>query len=191
VAWRRVLSSAPLAMTNERDHSVSQNGPIANILTWTLSDNSYIICVKDWLFYSDIPKTGKHASVVCWGAMLHAGRLWVRFVIHKFQLLWIDGCRVVSAADPLRPYSRFLDRSRYLFFQAAPQLYLGGWVNPLLLRKSGRAGIEPKTSGFVASNSDHYATEAVYFLLHNIYIFSSYLTANTIHLRCVARNSDH
>jgi hypothetical protein len=32
---------------------------------------------------------------------------------------------------------------------------------------------------------------AVYFLLQNIYKFSSYLTRNTIHLRYVARNFDH
>jgi hypothetical protein len=32
---------------------------------------------------------------------------------------------------------------------------------------------------------------AVYFLLHNIYKFSSCLTGSTIHLRCAARNSDH
>jgi hypothetical protein len=45
------------------------------------------------------------------------------------------------------PYGRilgFLDRSRYFFFQAAPQLYSWGWVDPVpdppLLRKSGRAG---------------------------------------------------
>jgi hypothetical protein len=37
----------------------------------------------------------------------------------------------------------------------------------------------------------HSPLEAVYFLLHNIYKFSSYLTGNTKHLRCVARNSDH
>jgi hypothetical protein len=43
----------------------------------------------------------------------------------------------------------------------------------------------------VARNSDHYTTEAVYFLLHNIYKFSSYLTGNTKHLRSLARNSDH
>jgi hypothetical protein len=30
-----------------------------------------------------------------------------------------------------------------------------------------------------------------YFLLHNIYKSSSYLTGITIHLRCVARNSHH
>jgi hypothetical protein len=38
----------------------------------------------------------------------------------------------------------FLDRSRYYFFQAAPQLSSRGWVDPVpdpqLLRKSGSAG---------------------------------------------------
>jgi hypothetical protein len=62
----------------------------------------------------------------------------------------------------------FLDRSRYIFFQAAPQLYSRGSVDPvldpLLLRKSGSAGNRIQTSGSVARNSDHYTTEAVYFL---------------------------
>jgi hypothetical protein len=47
------------------------------------------------------------------------------------------------------PYCRilgFLDRSRYFFFQVAPQLYSRGWVDPvsdpLLLTKCGSAGIE-------------------------------------------------
>jgi hypothetical protein len=44
----------------------------------------------------------------------------------------------------------FLDRSRYFFFQAAPQLYSRGWVDPvpdpLLLRKSGSAGNRTRTS---------------------------------------------
>jgi hypothetical protein len=61
----------------------------------------------------------------------------------------------------------------------------------LLLRKSGSAGNRTRTFGSVAKNSDHQTTEAVYFLLHNIYKFSSYLTGNTIHFRSVARNSDH
>jgi hypothetical protein len=39
------------------------------------------------------------------------------------QLLRIEGCRVVSAADPYGRILRFLDRSRYFFFQVAPQLY--------------------------------------------------------------------
>jgi hypothetical protein len=40
--------------------------------------------------------------------------------------------------------------------------------DPLLLRKSGSAGNEIRTSGSVARNSDHYTTKAVYFLLHNL-----------------------
>jgi hypothetical protein len=51
---------------------------------------------------------------------------------------------VVSTTDPYGRILRFLYRSRYYFFEAAPQLYSRGWVDPvpgpLLLRKSDRAG---------------------------------------------------
>jgi hypothetical protein len=54
------------------------------------------------------------------------------------------GCRVVSATDPPGRILCFLDRSRYYFFQVAPQLSSRGWVDPvpdpLPLRKSGSAG---------------------------------------------------
>jgi hypothetical protein len=54
------------------------------------------------------------------------------------------GCFVVSATDPPVVSLGFLDRSRYCFFQVAPQLFSRGWVDPvpdpLLLRKSGSAG---------------------------------------------------
>jgi hypothetical protein len=56
------------------------------------------------------------------------------------------GCHVVSVTDPYARNLDFLARSRYFFFQVAPQLYSRGWVDPVpdpLLRKSGRAGIEP------------------------------------------------
>jgi hypothetical protein len=49
----------------------------------------------------------------------------------------------------------------------------------------------PASPVSVARNPDHYTTEAVYFILHKIYKFSSYLTGSTIHLRSVASNSDH
>jgi hypothetical protein len=105
------------------------------------------------------------------------------------------GCHVVSVTDPYGHILDSLEQSCYFFFQAAPQLYSLGWVDPvpdpLLLRKSGSAGNRTQTSGSVARNSDHKTTEAVYFLLHNIYKFSSYLSGNTIHLQPVARNSDH
>jgi hypothetical protein len=39
------------------------------------------------------------------------------------QLLRIEGCHVVSAADPYGRNFDFLDRRRYSFFQTAPQLY--------------------------------------------------------------------
>jgi hypothetical protein len=54
------------------------------------------------------------------------------------------GCRVVSATVPHGRILGSLDRSRYYFFQVAPQLYSPGWVypvpDPLLLRKSGGTG---------------------------------------------------
>jgi hypothetical protein len=64
------------------------------------------------------------------------------------------GYHMVSVTDPYG----FLDRSRYFFFQVAPQLYSRGWVDPvldpLLLRKSGSAGNWTWSSGSVARNSD-------------------------------------
>jgi hypothetical protein len=51
------------------------------------------------------------------------------------------GSHVVSATDPYGRNLGFLDRSRYLFFQVAPQLYSRGSVDqvpdPLLLRQCG------------------------------------------------------
>jgi hypothetical protein len=52
-------------------------------------------------------------------------------------------CHVVSMTDPYGRILGFLDRRRYFFIQAAPQLYSRGWVDPVLdplfLRKSGSA----------------------------------------------------
>jgi hypothetical protein len=74
-------------------------------------------------------------------------------------------CHVVSVIDLYSRILGFLDRSRYFSFQAAPQLYSRGWVDPIpdppLLRKSGSAGNRTRTPGFVAWNSHHYTTEAV------------------------------
>jgi hypothetical protein len=65
----------------------------------------------------------------------------------------------------LRPYSRFLDRSRYFFFKVAPQLYSRGCVDPfkdpLLLRKSSNAGYRTRTSESVAKNSDYYTNSLI------------------------------
>jgi hypothetical protein len=41
------------------------------------------------------------------------------------------GCYVVSATDPYGGILGFLDRSRYFFFQVAPQLYPRGWLDPV------------------------------------------------------------
>jgi hypothetical protein len=40
------------------------------------------------------------------------------------------GCHVDSVTDPYGSILDFLDRSRYFFFQVAPQLYSRGWVDP-------------------------------------------------------------
>jgi hypothetical protein len=81
------------------------------------------------------------------------------------------GCRVNSVTDPYGHILGFLDRSRYCFFQVAPQLYSWGWVDPvpdsLFLRKSGSAGNRTRTSGSVDRNSDHYNTDAVLQIPYN------------------------
>jgi hypothetical protein len=63
-------------------------------------------------------------------------------------------CHMFSVTDPYGRILGFADRSRYYFFQVAPQLYSRGWVgpvsDPLLLRKSGSAGNRTRTSGSVA-----------------------------------------
>jgi hypothetical protein len=41
------------------------------------------------------------------------------------------GCHVVSVTDPYGRILAFLDRSRYFFFQVAPQFYSRGWVDPV------------------------------------------------------------
>jgi hypothetical protein len=48
----------------------------------------------------------------------------------KCQLLRIEGCRAVSAADSLWPYSWLSRPGPYFFFQVATQLYTLGWVDP-------------------------------------------------------------
>jgi hypothetical protein len=54
------------------------------------------------------------------------------------------GCHIVSVTDPYGRILDFINRSRYFFFQVAPQLYSRGWVDPVpdppLLRKSCGAG---------------------------------------------------
>jgi hypothetical protein len=75
------------------------------------------------------------------------------------QLLRLDECRMVSAANPYGCNLGSLDGSRYFFFQVAPQLYSQGWVDPvpdpLVLRKSSSAGNRTRAFWFVTRNSDH------------------------------------
>jgi hypothetical protein len=81
------------------------------------------------------------------------------------QLLRIQGATWSAWRIPYGRNLGVLDRSRYSFFQATPQLYLRDWVDSIpdsrFLRKSGSAGNRTRTSGSVGKNSDHYTTEAV------------------------------
>jgi hypothetical protein len=64
----------------------------------------------------------------------------------KCQLFADRGCHVVNAMDPYGRISGFLDRSRYFFFQAAPQLYSRGWMDPIpdpLKTKTKLHGLSP------------------------------------------------
>jgi hypothetical protein len=50
-----------------------------------------------------------------------------RLLSAKLVLTFADrGCHVVSVTDPYGRILGFLDRSRYFFFQAVPQLYSRG-----------------------------------------------------------------
>jgi hypothetical protein len=68
-------------------------------------------------------------------------------------------CHMASVTDPNGRIIGFQKRSRYFFFQIAPQLYSRGCVDPvrdpLLLRKSGSSGNRIWISGSVARNSDY------------------------------------
>jgi hypothetical protein len=43
----------------------------------------------------------------------------------------VRDCHVVSLTDPYGRILGFLDRSRYFFYQVAPQLYTRVWVDPV------------------------------------------------------------
>jgi hypothetical protein len=59
----------------------------------------------------------------------------------KLMPTFVDrGCHVVSVTDPYGSILGFLDRSRYFFFQVAPQLYWRGWVDPV---PDGESNPEP------------------------------------------------
>jgi hypothetical protein len=88
--------------------------------------------------------------------------------------------------DLLRPYSRI--SKRLLSFQGSSSIVLTRLVDsvpdPVLLIKSDSTGNRTRTSGSVARPFDQQTTEVVYFLLHNIYKFRSYLTENTVSPFC-------
>jgi hypothetical protein len=79
---------------------------------------------------------------------------------------------VVSAINPYGHNLGFLDRSRFFFFQVAKQLYSPGRVDPvpdpLVLRKSGSAGIRTRTSGSVATGRQMGSTFFYITYIHSV-----------------------
>jgi hypothetical protein len=82
------------------------------------------------------------------------------------------GCRVVSATDPHGRILGFLKRSRYYFFQVAPQLYSRGWVDPVPDPLDHRGGHE---SNYDIFNCTHHMSNSlqnldVYSYLENLFV---------------------
>jgi hypothetical protein len=88
-----------------------------------------------------------------------------------------------SNGSPL-PYSQFLDRSRYFFFQVAPQLCSRGWLepvpDPLHLTILVAPGIEPGTSGSLARTTRPHSV-TIYIYIY-IYIYTIYYNNSLLHL---------
>jgi hypothetical protein len=82
-----------------------------------------------------------------------------RLSVKLVSTLMDRGVSRSQRGSPTTVISVFLDRSRYFFFQVAPQLYSRVWVDPvpdpLLLRKSGKAENRTRTSRSVARSFDH------------------------------------
>jgi hypothetical protein len=67
------------------------------------------------------------------------------------------GFHVINVTDPLRPYSRFSRPGPLLLLPSSPSVVLTTLSGPRsrLLRKSSSVGNRTRTSGSVATNSDH------------------------------------
>jgi hypothetical protein len=100
------------------------------------------------------------------------------------------GEKGVAQSEWRIPYGRnlgFVDRSRYFFFQVAPQLYSRDWVDPvpdpLFLRKSGIAGNRTRNSGSVARNSEQLCKIIQFLATKGIFLLFFYMTylASWIH----------
>jgi hypothetical protein len=73
------------------------------------------------------------------------------------QILRIEGATWSTRRIPYCRNIGFLDRSRYFFYQVAPQLY--NWVDPvpdpLLPKKPNSSANRTRTFGYAARNSGH------------------------------------
>jgi hypothetical protein len=113
-------------------------------------------------------ETGRCPSVAC--LLLRLLKISDHPLSAKLVPTFADrGCHVARVTNPYGRILSFLDRSRYFFFQVAPQLYSRGWVDPvpdpLLLRKSSSAGNRTQTSGLLKIS---YTNKTV---IHNFFCF--------------------
>jgi hypothetical protein len=122
--------------------------------------------VLSWQVFIEDSESMEINTICCKGnsVTLFASELyrpWDHRLSEKLVLTFADtGYRVVIATDPQgRKLRIFLGRSRYFFFQVAPQLYSRGWVDPvpdpLLLSKCSSSGNRTRASGSLTRNSDH------------------------------------
>jgi hypothetical protein len=118
-------------------HRTRSNSTLCNLNIW-----SHILKYN----FCQNPNIGRYRGI----------QMAVRLSAKVVTTFEVRGCHVVNVTDPYGRILGFLDRSHYFFFQVANQLYSRGWVDPLLLRKSGSSGNQTRTSGSVARwNSDH------------------------------------
>jgi hypothetical protein len=117
----------------------------------TFHDNFYLNLFSECLILCFILKCSLHAfhkNYKLFSRPESASELYRpndRSFLSKLLPTFADrGSHVGSVTDPYGLILGFLDRSRYFFFQVAPQLYSRGSVDPvpdpLLLRKSGSVG---------------------------------------------------
>jgi hypothetical protein len=84
-------------------------------------------------------------------------------IVFNFQLPLLTTCTISELVKWTRYFHRLNEVPEPLLFHSSSSSR--GWVDTvldrLLLRKFGSAGNQPRTSGVLATNSDHLTTEAL------------------------------
>jgi hypothetical protein len=133
---------------------VMDSTQLSDILSWT-SRGFDVKPGKSWGSALALSSTNKVSGLSLGVNSTDSDR---RLSVKLLPTFATEGCRAVSTVSYGRNL-RFLDWSRYFFFQVAPQLHSWGWMDsfpdPLLLGKSGSSGNLTQTPGSVVRNSDH------------------------------------